>query len=529
MSFFDSSINKKYKEYIERLNQKISNKNIQYHDEITKLNSSIIKQTGIINTLKLCSGEVNIEECINIIISSLTSTPKADIDNSQITILNNNIQFLQYYIATLLLQNNKQLENNKRLLSMVTDEHYQLLDIKEQLQILNKQKAMLELIIVIKLIYLIKLNKRIEPLDRTVNYMNNKIIELKDDILYQEFGLYEPIYNLRNSDDYKQKINECRQRQKKMIKSGTAISCNITWTVNSSIRQGEHWVKQFMKEAIRSFNTESEGLILKVKFNNYESIKKRIEQSYNLINQFNNSSSIFISQNYLNEKINELNLCYEYEQKKQDEKDERRILREQQLEEAKVQKEIATRRAEIVKEQKHYSNQLVQIDNRIHNTVSIEEQTILSNKRSEIDNQLQELEKALKDVDYREANKRAGYVYIISNIGAFGNNIYKIGMTRRLDPQERIDELGGASVPFKFDIHAMIFSDDAPTLEAKLHQAFSDRKVNMINNRKEFFHVTLEEIETEVKKNHDKSIEFIRNPEAEQYRETLMLYKRVTK
>ncbi len=113
---------------------------------------------------------------------------------------------------------------------------------------------------------------------------------------------------------------------------------------------------------------------------------------------------------------------------------------------------------------------------------------------------------------------KAGYVYIISNIGSFGKDIYKIGMTRRLDPQDRVDELGDASVPFKFDVHAMIFSDDAPALEAALHREFEDRKVNMINQRREFFHVTLDEIKEVVKRNYDKTVEFVDVPEAEQYR-----------
>ena len=141
---------------------------------------------------------------------------------------------------------------------------------------------------------------------------------------------------------------------------------------------------------------------------------------------------------------------------------------------------------------------------------------------------MEDIDKAMKDVDYREANQRAGYVYVISNIGAFGENVYKIGMTRRLEPQERVDELGSASVPFNFDVHAMIFSDDAPALEAALHRAFEDRKVNMVNPRREFFNVTLDEIKEVVKKNYDKTVEFIDLPDAEQFRmSTLLRHDRV--
>lgn len=136
---------------------------------------------------------------------------------------------------------------------------------------------------------------------------------------------------------------------------------------------------------------------------------------------------------------------------------------------------------------------------------------------------LTDLDNALKDIDYREANQKAGYVYIASNIGAFGNNIYKIGMTRRLNPQDRIDELSGASVPFKFDVHAMIFSEDAPALEAALHRAFDSKKVNVTNNRKEFFNVTLDEIKKVVFENYDKTVTFVDIPPAQQYRESLKI------
>lgn len=130
---------------------------------------------------------------------------------------------------------------------------------------------------------------------------------------------------------------------------------------------------------------------------------------------------------------------------------------------------------------------------------------------------MEQITKDIEDVDYREANQRAGYVYIISNIGSFGPDIYKIGMSRRLDPKERISELSGSSVPFNFDIHAMLFSDDAPKLEAALHNRFANRKVNMVNTRREFFYATIEEIKEVIHKNYDKIVDFVDIPEAEQY------------
>jgi hypothetical protein len=134
----------------------------------------------------------------------------------------------------------------------------------------------------------------------------------------------------------------------------------------------------------------------------------------------------------------------------------------------------------------------------------------------------EELEKEEKVIDYREQNAKAGYVYVISNIGAFGENVYKIGMTRRLEPMDRVDELGDASVPFSFDVHAMVFSDNAPELEAKLHERFYDNRINKMNDRKEFFRADINEIEKVIKNNYKKVVDVVKEAPAEQYRESLI-------
>ena len=134
-----------------------------------------------------------------------------------------------------------------------------------------------------------------------------------------------------------------------------------------------------------------------------------------------------------------------------------------------------------------------------------------------------EVDAAIRDVDYREANKRAGFVYVISNVGSFGEGVFKIGMTRRLDPMERIIELSDASVPFNFDVHAMVFTDDAPTLEAALHKEFENGRLNMVNRRREFFRTTIGEIEAVINQNYDKTVDFVETPDAEQYRISLKM------
>lgn len=235
---------------------------------------------------------------------------------------------------------------------------------------------------------------------------------------------------------------------------------------------------------------------------------------------------ISIAPAYLDLKLQEMNLCYEYAMKRQEEKEEQKRIREEQREAQKLQKEIEDARKSSEKEKSHYKNALHRIEVQLQ-SASGTERIILQEKYNEIEQQLASIEEELKQLDYREANQRAGYVYVISNIGSFGEDVYKIGMTRRLDPMDRIDELGDASVPFVFDVHAMIFSDDAPALESALHRAFDDKKVNMVNTRREFFNVTLEEIEEVIKKNFDKTVEFTKVPNAEQYRESQMLRRRL--
>lgn len=355
--------------------------------------------------------------------------------------------------------------------------------------------------------------------------LKKEVIVLEDEILYQEFGVYTPIYKFAKSEDYKDKLSQIRQKQKEMIKNKTAATCTTSWTVNGSKREGNKMTNHIIKQVLRGFNSECDSFVENAKFNNFYSLKERIEKSFDTWNRLNEVNAISISRYYLKLKIDELHLAYEYAQKKQEEKEilrqERAILREQ----AKVAKEIEEKRKELLKEQNHYNNALSRLEEQLTANITEERKKVIEDKIEEVKQHLVDVDVALKDVDYREANQRAGYVYIISNIGAFGENIYKIGMTRRLEPLDRIDELSGASVPFKYDVHALIFSDDAPGLETALHKAFEKKKVNKVNNRKEFFNVSLEEIKKVVSENHDKTVEYIDSPSAQQYRETEMIKK----
>lgn len=352
-------------------------------------------------------------------------------------------------------------------------------------------------------------------LNEEISEKKKNLISLDEEILVQEFGLYKPQFDFASALDYKEELAKIRARQKELIKNKTAVTGNKDWTVNGNKAKGKKMVSDTQKLLLRAFNTECDEIIGKVKYTNFDASLNRIYKSAETISKLGIIMNIAVTKNYLDAKVKELRLAFEYQQKKQEEKEEAKAAREEQREQAKIQREIEEQKKKIEKEQTHYQTAFEKLMNQLNEKPEDEE---LLKKKAELESKLSDIDIALSDIDYRQANMKAGYVYIISNIGAFGENIYKIGMTRRLDPQERVDELGDASVPFKFDVHAMIFSDDAPALEAALHRAFEDRKVNMVNQRREFFNVTLDEIKKVVRENFDKTVEFTDVPDAEQYR-----------
>ena len=368
-----------------------------------------------------------------------------------------------------------------------------------------------------------RLEKEIDKRTSKIDALKKEAVFFEDAITFQEFGLYTPRYDFVTSEEYKEELDRIRDAQKKLIKNDKAIIGATTWTVNGSKSKGNKMIADMKKLFLRAFNSDCEDVISKVKYNNFDMSLKKIRQSANSIEKLGKSMSLQITQKYIDWKEEELTLAFEYQQKKQEEKEAQKAARAEMREAARLQKEIEAQRKKIEKEQTHYQTAYEKLLKQLEEDP---DNSDLLAKKSELENQLNDIDRAIKDIDYREANQRAGYVYIISNIGAFGENVYKIGMTRRLDPQDRVDELGDASVPFNFDVHAMIFSDDAPALETALHKAFEDRKLNMVNTRREFFNVTLDEIKEVVKENFDRTVEFVDVPDAEQFRVSQKMKRR---
>ena len=245
-------------------------------------------------------------------------------------------------------------------------------------------------------------------------------------------------------------------------------------------------------------------------------------RAFETINKIFVTDGIAITQKLLENKMAQLTAKYQYEYQREQERLQQKAIREQMVEEEKARREIEKEKEKLTKEENQFKKEIDKLMKYMQNTQDVEKQLYIS-QIEELQKKLADVQKSKEDVLHKEQNTRAGFVYVISNIGSFGENVYKIGMTRRLEPMDRISELSSASVPFEFDVHAMIFSDDAPALEAILHSTFADKRVNLVNTRKEFFRVSLDEIEAVVKKNYNATVTFTKTAEAYQYRESQRL------
>lgn len=218
--------------------------------------------------------------------------------------------------------------------------------------------------------------------------------------------------------------------------------------------------------------------------------------------------------------IEAVKIEYEYYVQRERIKEEQRALREQMKQEAEERKALEQERKRIEKEEQKYRNEIDNIREQLE-TADPEKTQLLNERIAELEGQIDQIEDKREQIASLE-NGKAGYVYIISNIGSFGDDVYKIGMTRRMEPMDRVNELGNASVPFPFDVHGLIFSDDAVGLEHDLHSIFNNKRVNKVNLRKEFFKVSLDEIEKIVDERCP-SAKFKRTALAEQYRQSLTM------
>ena len=322
-------------------------------------------------------------------------------------------------------------------------------------------------------------------------------------------------YENLTSDEVKNKLALLQNKQSEMVKSDDALKVTST--------EAKKVVNSQEKQILRCFNAECSSIIEKVTIKNVDTSRAKIQRAFDAINKIFSVDGVQITNEYLSSKFEELSLVYAYAVKQDEEREQRKAIREQMVEEEKVRREIEREKQKIEKEEAQFTKEVNKLMSYMQKAKDDVERQLYLDKISELEEKLKALETDKEKVLQREQNTRAGFVYIISNIGSFGERVFKIGMTRRLEPMDRIAELSSASVPFPFDVHALIFSEDAPGLETTLHQHFDKARVNKVNQRKEFFRVDLDEIKKVVLENHNATVKFVDVPDAAEYRETLKM------
>lgn len=328
--------------------------------------------------------------------------------------------------------------------------------------------------------------------------------------ILQEVGIYDYAHPLDNAASYKDQLARLKQRYKAVAKADRAVVGAVAWSVNGSAKEGAKMVADFKKLMLRAYNNEVDAAVRSVRPHTLDAAIQRIHKAATSIVRLGRSMSIAITGEYHDLRLEELRLTADYLARREEEREREREDRERRREEEKAQRELERERERLVKEQAHYEAALRRL---VAQGASTEE--IAAAEAG-----LASVTSAIEGVEQRAANIRAGYVYVISNVGAFGERVVKIGMTRRLEPMDRIRELGDASVPFRFDVHALVFSEDAVSLETALHHRFADRRVNLVNLRREFFYATPGEVEAALQELEGSVLEFTELAEALEWRQS---------
>lgn len=361
---------------------------------------------------------------------------------------------------------------------------------------------------------------KITELDKTIHDLMAKADIYSRIDEFVEHGHFEmPEYLYETSERFAEEIRKVRERQKELIKEKRALQ--IPEAENAKDRR---LLNGQAKLILTSFNIECDLLIGKVNPGNFPRILERIEKKANTLEKSAADLHLGINNSYVEFKFEECKLQYQYKLKKKEEQEEQRLIRQQMREEQKAIREYEKAMAEAEKEEQIYRDLLERARSQLHES-SEEDRIAVEQRIADLERQLAEAEEKEARAKSMAEQTRRGHVYVISNIGSFGDGVYKIGLTRRLEPQDRVKELGDASVPFPFDVHAMIYSEDAPALEAALHREFSDRRINAVNWRKEFFQVSLAEVKDAVYRLAGDEADLKTTIMAEEFYETLRLQR----
>jgi hypothetical protein len=330
------------------------------------------------------------------------------------------------------------------------------------------------------------------------------VVELNDERVLQDVGIYRYHHPLENAVAYRARLDGVGARIAELVKAGTAIEKSNMFTFDGSLSKGRSFTNDLARLMLRAYNAEAENVVRTLRVGNLQTAIRRLDASRVAIAKLGKMMEMRISDAFHQLRIEEIELTADYLVKKEEEREIARAERERLREERKVEQELAAARERLEKE-------------RAHLVTVIEKLEASGLSDPDLQAKLSSVDSAIAQNDYRAANIRAGYVYVISNRGALGERVVKIGLTRRLEPLDRINELGDASVPFRFDVHAIYFSEDAVKLENELHDHFASRRLNWANNRKEFFFASPSDVRSVLVEKVGNLLEFVEHCESTEY------------
>lgn len=324
-------------------------------------------------------------------------------------------------------------------------------------------------------------------LERLINEeaaLQEKLHPMRVQVKLEEAGFTEYDHPAKDSVELAAALRDLRKDVQMAVRSYSAVESLDDFEPPHTKSGRNKLAKDSARLALMAFNSQVDSIIEAASARNYEASLAKIFKAAEVVERQCTVTGVRIKPNYVELRARELQLAVDHLKAKQLEKELEKERKAELREQAKAERELQAERERLEKERQHYLNVLKTVEE-----IGDEAET------ARLKQQIVEIEKGINDVEKREANIRAGYVYVISNIGSFGERMVKIGMTRRLDPMDRVRELGDASVPFNFDVHALFFSDDAVSVETELHHRFAARRVNRINARREFFYATPAEVE----------------------------------
>lgn len=377
-------------------------------------------------------------------------------------------------------------------------------------ELLREREYLIELLVDFGVMDAVSIQRGIDNHKRELNglearheFLTQKIREYEGRINQVDFGYYEYDHPGKDSVAIQEELKDVKLHIKEALRTKTAATAQGGFSFNGSEKEGKKFVEDMKKLLLRAYNAEAENAVKSVKSNKSEAALNRLNKSKEQSEKLGSMIGLKIDNNFHKARLREIELAFEHFNVLEEEKEAKReaaaemreqkkVEREQQIAKEKFEREIQQKKAAL--------SQMISSNFSRGNPFSKDEALVPDAKVVKLQKEIEELEESVNDVERRAANIKAGYVYVISNIGSLGENTVKIGMTRRIDPMERIKELGSASVPFSFDVHMIHYSDNAVGIENSLHKYFASRRVNLVNGRKEHFYATPQEVKAAVMK-----------------------------